>query len=232
MRDKKRFISVILITTVMLFAGGCSKPDETVSAEPTETVKEVETEESAESSEIRDNSEDEAIVEDEIIIIDETVSEETDVDDEDEEVIEDEEITKTETSKTGGSNNGSTNSGSNSGSTNNSQPAHTHNWIEHTATKQVWVPHVVVVDDYEIRVVGHVDDVAICWCGFTTTDRDTIVDHIKNHGSAKENTQFTIQPGYDIIEQVKVGSHEEDHGYYETQTYVDYYYCECGETKK
>lgn len=231
MRDKKRFISVILITTVLLFVGGCSKQDEPVSAEPTETVKEVDTEESVESSEIQDNSEDEATVEDEIIIIDETVAEETDVDDEDEEVIEDEETTKTETSKTGGSNNGSTNNGS-SGSTNNSQPAHTHNWIEHTATKQVWVPHVVVVDDYEIRVVGHVDDVAICWCGFTTTDRDTIVDHSKNHGFAGESTQSTIQPGYDIIEEVKVGSHEEDHGYYETQIYVDYYYCECGETKK
>ena len=106
------------------------------------------------------------------------------------------------------------------------EPTHTHNWKEHTVTEQVWVPNIVVVDDYEERVVGHVDDVAICDCGYTTTSRDDIANHIKSEGHG-----FTIQPGYDIVEVVKVGSHEEDHGHNETKTYVDYYYCDCGEKK-
>ena len=73
MRDKKMFISVIMITTVMLFAGGCGKQAEPVSAEPAETVEEADTEESLEpadspvagpeesmeSSEAPDNSENE-----------------------------------------------------------------------------------------------------------------------------------------------------------------------------
>lgn len=111
------------------------------------------------------------------------------------------------------------------------KPAHTHNWIEHTTTGQVWVPHIVVVDDYEYRVIGRTDDVAICDCGFTTSDSSVMESHIVNHILAHEDAGFTIQAGHDIVEQVKVGSHEEDYGHYETQTYVDYYYCECGERK-
>ena len=29
-------------------------------------------------------------------------------------------------------------------------------------------------------------------------------------------------------QQVQVGSHQEDQGWYETETYVDYQYCDCG----
>lgn len=257
MRDKKIFILVTLITTVMLFVGGCGKQTEPVSAEPTETIKEVgteesleptpsspvEQEESMESSEVEDNSENEVIVDDEVVDEDESVIED--------EVVEDEaEPVKTEAPKTdtgGSKTNGSTNSGTSGGSktedvkpanptpapTPTPTPAHTHNWKEHTVTEQVWVPNIVVVDDYEYRVVGRTDDVAICNnCGYTTTSRDDIVSHIEKHIIAGEKTQFTIQPGYDIIEQVKVGSHEEDRGHNETKTYVDYYYCDCGETKK
>ena len=32
-------------------------------------------------------------------------------------------------------------------------------------------------------------------------------------------------------EQVQVGSHQEDQGWYETETYVDYQYCDCGARK-
>lgn len=113
------------------------------------------------------------------------------------------------------------------------EPTHTHSWKEHTATKQVWVPNIVVVDDYETSVVGHVDDVFICDCGYTTTSEDDIEDHIVSNVLANNSGHggFGIQPGHSIIEQVKVGSHEEDKGHYETQTYVDYYYCDCGATK-
>ena len=113
------------------------------------------------------------------------------------------------------------------------EPTHTHKWKEHTVTEQVWVPNIVVVDDYEERVVGHVDDVFICNCGYTTTNRDDIANHVKSNGIAgnKGHGNFTIQPGYDVVEVVKVGSHEEDRGHNETKTYVDYYYCDCGEKK-
>ena len=125
---------------------------------------------------------------------------------------------------------GSTNSGSQSNeNVQPSQPAaptHTHSWKEHYATKQVWVPNIVVVDDYEDQITGKTDDVAICDCGFTTTDSGTIAQHVREtmHG-------FTIQPGHTVIERVKVGSHEEDLGHYEDTSYVDYYYCDCGATK-
>ena len=248
MRDKKRFISVILITSVMLFAGGCSKQDEPVSAEPTETVKEVDTEESLEptpsttalpeesmeGSEAPDNFEDEAVVEDETIVEDKTVTE-------DKTVVKEAETTKTET-------NGSVTSDSvtnGSTTTENVQPAqpsqpaqpahpaHTHSCKEHTATKQVWVPNMVVVDDYETRVVGQIDDVFICDCGYTTTDAADIEEHIVSNVLANNagHGGFGIQPGHSIVEQVKVGFHEEDKGHYEAQTYVDYYYCDCGAIK-
>ena len=179
----------------------------------------------------------------------------------DEAVGEEAEPVKTEAPKTdtgGSKTNGSTNSGTSGGSTNSSTssgsttnkpanptptpspapaptptPTHTHNWKEHTVTEQVWVPNIVVVDDYEERVVGHVDDVAVCNCGYTTTSRDDIANHIKSNVLAgnEGHGNFTVHEGYDIIEQVKVGSHEEDWGHNETQTYVGYYYCDCGETK-
>ena len=195
---------------------------------------------------------DEGLVEDEVVVEDKTVVEDETAD-EAEPVKTEAPKTDTNGSKTNGSTNdgsktnGSTNSGISSDSTTNKPadptptsypapaptptPTHTHNWKEHTVTEQVWVPNIVVVDDYEEQVVGHVDSVAICNCGYTTTNRDDIVNHIKNHGFAGENTQFTIQPGYDVVEVIKVGSHEEDYGHNETQTYVDYYYCDCGERK-
>lgn len=150
------------------------------------------------------------------------------------------ESNKTESNKTGSNKTGSNKTETNKTESNNTattapaatpEPVHEHTWKEHTATKQVWVPHIVIVDDYEYRVVGRTDDVFVCNCSFTTTDRNTIAEHVKNHAYAEENTQFTIHEGHDIIEEVKVGSHEEDWGHNETQTYVDYYYCDCGEKK-
>ena len=226
---------------------------EPVSADMADTVKEADTEESLETtpsptalpeesmegSEAPDNSENKAIFEDNEVVEDEVVVE-------DEEVVEDEtvdeaESVKTEAPKTdtnGSKTNGSTNSGASNGSTTNKPadptPTHTHNWKEHTVTEQVWVPNIVVVDDYEYQVVGRTDDVFICDCDYTTTNRDDIANHIKSNVLAgnEGHDGFTIQGGHDIIEEVKVGSHEEDHGHNETKTYVDYYYCDCGETKK
>lgn len=111
-----------------------------------------------------------------------------------------------------------------------SQPAHTHSWKEHTATKQVWISNIVVVDDYEEQVVGKTPEIATCECGYVT-DADSMFEHFKACNVKKGSTYYTTEGGEDIIEQVKVGSHEEDHGYYDIITYVDYYYCDCGETK-
>ena len=44
------------------------------------------------------------------------------------------------------------------------------------------------------------------------------------------NTNYTNVPQY-TWQTVQVGSHEEDQGWYETQTYVDYQYCDCGARK-
>lgn len=111
-----------------------------------------------------------------------------------------------------------------------SQPVHTHSWKDHYVTTQTWVPNIVVVDDYENQTVKWGE--FICDCGFTTTDSAVIEEHITTnvnagvvgHGGFTGKTHTETQ-------QVKVGSHEEDHGYYETSTYVDYQYCDCGATR-
>lgn len=260
MRDKKMFISAILITTVMLFVGGCGMQAEPVSADMADTVKEADTEESLEttpsptalpeesmeSSEDPDNSENKAIVEDNTVAEDEVMEGEVAA-----------EVTtspKTESTKTESGKNESAETPApvqsaqpaqtdkpvatpeitqSTHPTATPEPVHTHTWKEHTVTKEVWIPHIVVVDDYEERVVGHADSEFICDCGYMTTSRDDIANHVKSNVLAGnyEHGGFTIREGYDIVESVKVGSHEEDHGHNETQTYVDYYYCECGETK-
>jgi len=56
----------------------------------------------------------------------------------------------------GNSSSGSTSGSGNSGSAPEAQPeapAHEHVWQEHTATRQEWVPNIVVVDDYQTQQV-------------------------------------------------------------------------------
>ena len=256
MKKRTRFFSVIATLTIAmgtLTACGDADYDSMTYDESVDYVEDYGVEATIEPVE-----EDETEVEDEEIVKETDAGEDEEV--VEDETVDEAEPVKTEAPKTdtngsktngstngGSKTNGTTNSGTSSGSTTNKPanptptpspapaptptPTHTHNWKEHTVTEQVWVPNIVVVDDYEERVVGHVDDVAICNCGYTTTNRDDIVNHIKNHGFAGENTQFTIQPGHDVVEVVKVGSHEEDHGHNENKTYVDYYYCDCGERK-
>lgn len=242
MRDKKGFISAILLTTVILFAAACGKQAEPVSAEPTEPIKEVDTEkwnkglhkkvnhlideESMESSEVDTIEEDGATAEDNVAVREEIVAEET----------ESTKIESTETTANENTSDGTKPSENTSNGTTSEQsvltdtapaqsaPTHEHTWVAHNATKQVWVPNIVIVDDYEYQYVEsylfHCNE-----CGFETTSRDAIAEHVyaTYHG-------FAIND-FSHYEQVKVGSHEEDQGHYETSTYVDYYYCECGATK-
>lgn len=146
--------------------------------------------------------------------------------------------TGSQSSNTGSSNSGSTSTGnsSNSGSTSSkpsqpsqpSKPAHTHNWVNHTATRQVWVSNWVDVPDYGTQQVIVGNKYIFAYDGYTTTD----INDAKAHACAlimqgvPEN--YRTEAVYET-QTVQTGSHKEDHGSYKTETYVDYVYCSsCG----
>lgn len=124
------------------------------------------------------------------------------------------------------SNNGSSNSGS--ASSQPSKPAHTHTWVNHTATRQVWVSNWVDVPDYSTQRVGVGTKYIFAYDGYTTTDSNDA----KWHGVAliKQGVpeNYRTETIYET-QQVQTGSHKEDRGSYTTETYVDYVYCSsCG----
>lgn len=130
------------------------------------------------------------------------------------------------------SNNGSSNAGSASSkpsqSSQPSKPAHTHTWVNHTATRQVWVSNWVDVPDYGTQQVVVGNKYIFSYDGYTTTD----INDAKAHACAlimqgvPEN--YRTEAVYET-QQVQTGSHKEDHGSYTTETYVDYVYCSsCG----
>lgn len=130
------------------------------------------------------------------------------------------------------SNNGSSNSGSASSkpsqSSQPSKPAHTHTWVNHTATRQVWVSNWVDVPDYGTKQVPVGTKYIFSYDGYTTTS----VADVKAHAVAllkkgvPEN--YRVETIYET-QTVQTGSHKEDHGSYTTETYVDYVYCSsCG----
>lgn len=132
------------------------------------------------------------------------------------------------------SNNGSSNSG-NAGSSSSkpsqssqpSKPAHTHTWVNHTATRDVWVSNWVDVPDYGTQqvIVGHT---FIFSDGYSTTDISAAKAHGKELAIAGKDCGYQARPVYET-QQVQTGSHKEDHGSYTTETYVDYVYCSsCG----
>lgn len=140
--------------------------------------------------------------------------------------------TGSQSSSTGSSNSGSTSTGNsgNSGSSSSqpSQPTHTHTWVNHTATRQVWVSNWVDVPDYSNQQVAVGEKYVFSYDGYATTD----INDAKAHSVAllkqglPEN--FSIQTIYET-QKVQTGSHKEDHGSYKTETYVDYVYCSsCG----
>lgn len=107
-------------------------------------------------------------------------------------------------------------------------PAHEHVWNEHTAERQVWIPEIVTVTTYEEKTVV-TGALFRCNCGYETTDSEDLKSHIRGHISANEATNFAVYD-HTEIQQVPV-EREEDQGHYETETYVDYHYCDCGETR-
>lgn len=136
------------------------------------------------------------------------------------------------TGNSGSSNNGSSASGgSSSGSSSQpSAPAHSHSWKDHTATKQVWVPNIVTVPDYETQQVFSHYLYVFSADGYSTTDINAVKAHSVELAKQGLSTNYSNVPQY-TEQTVQVGSHTEDHGWYETQTYVDYQYCDCGATR-
>ena len=132
----------------------------------------------------------------------------------------------------GSNNNGSgTSGGSSSGSSSKpSAPAHSHSWKDHTATKQVWVSNIVTVPDYETQQVFSHYLYVFSADGYSTTDINAVKAHSVELAKQGLSTNYSNVPQY-TEQTVQVGSHTEDHGHYETQTYVDYQYCDCGATR-
>ena len=129
------------------------------------------------------------------------------------------------------SSNGSSNAGSASSkpsqSSQPSKPAHTHTWVNHTATRQVWVSNWVDVPDYGTQQVV-VGNTYIFSDGYSTTDINAAKAHGRELAMAGKDCGYQTKPVYEN-QTVQIGSHKEDHGSYTTETYVDYVYCSsCG----
>lgn len=133
---------------------------------------------------------------------------------------------------TSGSSNSGSQSGGSSGSTGGgadepSQPAHVHQWKDHTATREVWVENLVEVPDYETQQVFSHYLYVFSADGYSTTSIDEVKAHAVELAKEGMTTNYSNVPQY-TTQEVQVGSHQEDQGWYETETYVDYQYCDCG----
>ena len=143
--------------------------------------------------------------------------------------------TGSQSSSTGSSNSGSTSTGNsgNSGSSSSqpskpSKPAHTHTWVNHTATRQVWVSNWVDVPDYGTQQVAVGTKYIFAYDGYTTTDSNDAKWHSVALIKQGVPDNYRTETIYET-QQVQTGSHKEDHGSYTTESYVDYVYCSsCG----
>ena len=140
--------------------------------------------------------------------------------------------TGSQSSNTGSSNSGSTSTGNsgNSGSSSSkpSQPTHTHTWVNHTATRQVWVSNWVDVPDYGTQQVAVGNKYIFAYDGYATTDINDAKAHARELIMQGVPENYRTETVYET-QTVQTGSHKEDHGSYKTETYVDYVYCSsCG----
>lgn len=135
-----------------------------------------------------------------------------------------------QSSSNGSSNAGSNNTGNSSKPSQSSQPskpAHTHTWVNHTATRQVWVSNWVDVPDYGTQQVV-VGNTYIFSDGYSTTDINAAKAHGRELAMVGKDCGYQTKPVYEN-QTVQTGSHKEDHGSYTAETYVDYVYCSsCG----
>lgn len=133
-----------------------------------------------------------------------------------------------QSSSNGSSNAGSQSSSKPSQSSQPSKPAHTHTWVNHTATRNVWVSNWVDVPDYGTQQVAVGTKFIFSYDGYATTD----INDAKAHAVAliKQGVpeNYRTEAVYET-QTVQIGSHKEDHGSYTTESYVDYVYCSsCG----
>ena len=145
----------------------------------------------------------------------------------------------------GNANASGSNTGNSGGSDKPSTPAHRHSWKQHTAQK--WVSNMVTVPDYETQKVygarfyvptdvpgQYIAKGPEYWFenGFTRDDLNAIIYNAMKNADENGLYNGVYYFNYQNITktvQVQVGSHQEDHGHYET--YVDYEYCDCGVTR-
>lgn len=134
-------------------------------------------------------------------------------------------------SNAGSSNSGSNNAGNSSKPSQSSQPskpAHTHTWVNHTATRNVWVSNWVDVPDYGTQQVAVGTKYIFAYDGYTTTDSNDAKWHSVALIKQGVPDNYRTETIYET-QQVQIGSHKEDHGTNKTETYVDYVYCSsCG----
>lgn len=140
--------------------------------------------------------------------------------------------TGNQSTSTGSSNSGSTSTGNsgNSGSSSSqpSKPAHTHTWVNHTATRQVWVSNWVDVPDYGTQQVAVGNKYIFAYDGYTTTNINDAKAHARELIMQGVPENYRTETVYET-QTVQTGSHKEDHGSYTTESYVDYVYCSsCG----
>ncbi len=133
-----------------------------------------------------------------------------------------------QSSSNGSSNAGSQSSNKPSQSSQPSKPAHTHTWVNHTATRDVWVSNWVDVPDYGTQQVAVGTKYIFAYDGYTTTDSNDAKWHsvaLIKQGVPDNSRTETIYE----TQQVQTGSHKEDRGTWQTESYVDYVYCSsCG----
>ena len=137
--------------------------------------------------------------------------------------------TGSQSSNTGNQSTSTGNSG-NSGSSSSqpSKPAHTHTWVNHTATRQVWVSNWVDVPDYGTQQVVVGNKYIFSYDGYTTTDINDAKAHARALIMQGVPENYRTEAVYET-QTVQTGSHKEDHGSYTTESYVDYVYCSsCG----
>ena len=109
----------------------------------------------------------------------------------------------------------------------NDKPAHTHTWVNHTATRNVWVSNWVDVPDYGTQQVV-VGETYIFSDGYSTNDINSAKAHARELIMAGKDSGYQTTPIYEN-QTVQIGSHKEDHGTNKTETYMDYVYCSsCG----
>lgn len=109
-----------------------------------------------------------------------------------------------------------------------SKPAHTHTWVNHTATRQVWVSNWVDVPDYGTQQVVVGNTYIFSYDGYTTTSAADAESHAVALIKQGVPENYRTKAVYET-QTVQTGSHKEDHGSYKTETYVDYVYCSsCG----